>query len=80
MTAKNLDLTSDDGEHDFKMVLKLEAEPEYSSEVCLFASNPRDFPFICGLRMKDNRIWGVARGRRYGMGLFLDKHMASEDS
>ena len=36
MTAKNLDLTSDDddpeeAEHNFKMVLKLEAESEYSS-------------------------------------------------
>ena len=36
MTAKNLDLTSDDddpeeAEHNFKMVLKWEAESEYSS-------------------------------------------------
>ena len=31
MTAKNLDLTSDEVEHNFKMVLKLEAESEYSS-------------------------------------------------
>ena len=32
MTAKNLDLTSDDeeAEHNFKIVLKLEAESEYS--------------------------------------------------